>query len=275
MKNKIIIIIIILLFLFAPQIVSAFECPYDEINCEGLCSHYIDKDNNTICDYSLIEPETTNLTRNTDIINNSGPIISGADLKEYTVTEIAEIYDINPLTLTEELSKYLKITVKQTDSFQLLHDNYGLEPSIAKDIALAIKTDTPLETTTISEQTQDTKTTTYNTIPLSIIIITTYIITWILAKKKYIRLITHRRLWNLVLLSTFLISGLLGILILLRIDYGIIIQLPLNILYLHVETGIAMTIIAIFHILWHLKYFKNIIIKSNKLETKKTKQKIN
>jgi hypothetical protein len=57
----------------------------------------------------------------------------------------------------------------------------------------------------------------------------------------------------------FLVSGLLGILLVVRINYGPAIQLPFNILFWHVEFGIAMTLISIFHIIWHWQYFKGII----------------
>jgi len=40
----------------------------------------------------------------------------------------------------KELSEYHRINIKPTDSFQLLHDNYGVEPSVAKDIAVSTKT---------------------------------------------------------------------------------------------------------------------------------------
>ena len=98
--------------------------------------------------------------------------------------------------------------------------------------------------------------TTYHLIPISLFLILLYFITHILSKKKIISVVNHRKIWNFLLLITFLISGLLGILLIIRINFGIIIPLPFNTLFWHVETGIAMFVISIFHTLWHWAYFK-------------------
>ncbi len=96
---------------------------------------------------------------------------------------------------------------------------------------------------------------------ISIVLFLAYGISFVLAKKKKIKLITHRRIWNVLLLFAFLATGLTGLLLILKISHGIIIQLPGNMLFLHVETGIVMAIISIFHILWHFDYYKRIFIK--------------
>lgn len=90
-----------------------------------------------------------------------------------------------------------------------------------------------------------------------------YVITYILSKKQKIHYVTHKKLWNILLTVFFVISGLVGILLVIRINYKIDLNLPINLLKLHVETGIAMAVISVFHIFWHLTYYKN-IFKSNK-----------
>jgi hypothetical protein len=95
----------------------------------------------------------------------------------------------------------------------------------------------------------------YNFLPLSLVLLIAYGITYLLAGKKIISLVWHRRIWNLVLLFSFLASGLLGIFLVLKINYGFNWNWPLNILYWHVETGISMVVVSIFHISWHLKYY--------------------
>ena len=70
----------------------------------------------------------------------------------------------------------------------------------------------------------------------------------------------HRKFWNILLLITFLASGILGILLVIRINLGIAMLLPFNIMFWHVEIGIAMVVISIFHTLWHLPYFKNLFM---------------
>jgi len=95
-------------------------------------------------------------------------------------------------------------------------------------------------------------------LPIFLILIFFYALGCFLAKKKIISVANHRKIWNILLLITFFISGILGILLLLRLDFGWVIPLPFNILFWHVEAGIAMTIVSIFHIIWHWSYFKRL-----------------
>ncbi|MCK5475906.1 MAG: hypothetical protein KAI71_04980 [Candidatus Pacebacteria bacterium] len=100
---------------------------------------------------------------------------------------------------------------------------------------------------------------TYHLIPIFLVLILLYSVTHILSKKKIISIVNHRKIWNILLLITFLLSGISGILLVIKINFGIVVPLP-NILFLHVETGIAMFVISIFHTFWHWSYFKNMFI---------------
>jgi hypothetical protein len=100
----------------------------------------------------------------------------------------------------------------------------------------------------------------YHLIPISIVLIFLYLLTFIFSKKRIITKTTHIKIWNILLLITFLISGVLGILLIIGINFGF--TLSSKILFWHVEFGIAMAVIGIFHIIWHWKYFKS-ILKSN------------
>lgn len=71
--------------------------------------------------------------------------------------------------------------------------------------------------------------------------------------------ITHKKIWNFLLLLTFLGVGITGIFLTIQIEYGPIFNPPFNLLFWHVETGIAMFMISIFHLLWHYAYFKSYI----------------
>ena len=104
----------------------------------------------------------------------------------------------------------------------------------------------------------------YHLWPITAFLIGLYLLTWVLMKKKIIQFINHRRFWNLLLLLTVLVSGLLGVLLIFRINSGVITPMPFNILYWHVEFGIAMFIISIFHTLWHWNYFKIMFVRRKK-----------
>jgi hypothetical protein len=93
-------------------------------------------------------------------------------------------------------------------------------------------------------------------------LIVLYFVSWFLMNKGKISLIWHRRIWNIMLLASFLVVGVSGIFLALRLNYGISLGEYDDMLFNHVELGIVMTIIAIFHILWHLAYFKSIFKKN-------------
>jgi len=101
----------------------------------------------------------------------------------------------------------------------------------------------------------------YNFITILIITVLLYFLSFYLVKKNKIKLLTHRKIWNIVLLFSFLISGLIGLILVILIDYNIYISWYSKILWTHVEFGIVMAIISIFHIIWHFNYYKNIIKK--------------
>ena len=106
-----------------------------------------------------------------------------------------------------------------------------------------------------SSGTSTNKSSKYNFLTIMSGLIIAYAITWILSTAKKIKQVTHRRIWNIVLGAAGLVSAILGMLLLLNLDLGLNIILPFNMLYWHVEAGIALGIIAIFHIGWHWRYF--------------------
>lgn len=104
----------------------------------------------------------------------------------------------------------------------------------------------------------------YHFITITGSLILLYLITFFLEKKKKIRKITHQRIWNVLLAITFLVSGLLGLLLVVFINYHYIPSYYMDIKVWHVEFGIGMAIISIFHLLWHLKYYKAIFTRKKK-----------
>jgi hypothetical protein len=108
---------------------------------------------------------------------------------------------------------------------------------------------------------QSIVTTKYFFIPIAVCMILIYSLSLLLSKKKKITVSTHRKIWNVLLLITFLVTGILGLLLVFRVSFSLAVPYLSTLLYLHVEFGIAMTMISIFHIVWHWNYFKKIISK--------------
>jgi hypothetical protein len=95
--------------------------------------------------------------------------------------------------------------------------------------------------------------------PIILIISALYGLSYLLSTKHIIKVVVHRRIWNIILLVSTMISALLGLLLILGIDFGIDISFPFNSLFWHVEAGIAMGLVAVFHIAWHWRYFQKML----------------
>jgi spermidine synthase len=90
---------------------------------------------------------------------------------------------------------------------------------------------------------------------ITTVILTAYLGSLGLVKLGKINLIKQRRFWNIILLFSFLISGILGLVLAFCVDQKLAIGWYAQILWIHVETGIVMALVSIFHLLWHTKYF--------------------
>lgn len=99
----------------------------------------------------------------------------------------------------------------------------------------------------------------YNFWMIFVSLVIVYVISYVLTKTKTISVVAHRKFWNVMLLVTFIVCGLTGIFLTIRVENPGLFTLPSNFLFLHVEFGLAMALISIFHILWHWKYYINIL----------------
>lgn len=105
----------------------------------------------------------------------------------------------------------------------------------------------------------------YHFLSILITLLVVYSISYILAKTNRITLVTHKMIWNYILLVSFLLAGLIGLILAFLIDYKYSIVWYRQALWTHVEFGIAMTIVAIFHIIWHLNYYRA-MLRSDKIK---------
>jgi len=98
---------------------------------------------------------------------------------------------------------------------------------------------------------------TYNFLPIAGAVIALYIASWLLARQgKYLSVPTHRRIWNGVLLISFIGTLVFSIANVALFDTGIKLLPFMDVAFWHVEFGIVCMIIALFHALWHIPYFK-------------------
>ncbi|NLJ82275.1 MAG: hypothetical protein GX330_04020 [Bacteroidales bacterium] len=92
-----------------------------------------------------------------------------------------------------------------------------------------------------------------------------YLLSFILLKYKIIEKILHRKIWNSLLIISFLVTGITGLMIAFFIYYSYVPFYYIQLLFLHYNFGLAMTLISIFHAFWHWNYYKTIF--KNKKKT--------
>jgi cytochrome b561 len=102
----------------------------------------------------------------------------------------------------------------------------------------------------------------YNFTLILIITLGSYFISWLLFKKNKITLLQHRRFWNTILLFSFLVTCFIGLFLAFSIDNQLSLGWYLPLIWYHVEFGIVMALVSIFHLIWHIPYYKSYLSKS-------------
>jgi spermidine synthase len=97
--------------------------------------------------------------------------------------------------------------------------------------------------------------TVYPLFPITILVILFYALSFAFSRIGLVSKQNHRKFWNVALLLTFLISGLLGLLMVLKVNYKLQIPGYEQLVDLHVDFGIGMVIVGLFHFWWHLRYY--------------------
>ena len=93
----------------------------------------------------------------------------------------------------------------------------------------------------------------YETVIPSIPFVVGYIVTYTLYKAGLIKKSIHVNLWNFILFSAFLVTALAGFVLMVLLELGIITSINLGLLYWHVEFGITMALVTVFHIIIYWK----------------------
>lgn len=96
---------------------------------------------------------------------------------------------------------------------------------------------------------------TYHVLPIGITVLAVYLFSLYLSGTGFTARNAHRRFWNWVLLCSFIIAGLFGLFLALKISYRWEISFAETLLEWHVEAGIAMALSAVIHLTWHIGYY--------------------
>lgn len=216
-----------------PSTALAWEdCPYGEVDCAypGDCARYTDTNDDGICDLSQPEP--------TDSSTSAGAVLP---VDQSTTPTDQSTTPTDEGTTSGGGGRHRGATAALTESA----DTPTTPPSAAATTGTAANTDSG----------GNALLTHYYVSPIAIAFFLIYAVSFFLYKTKRIKIATHRKIWNVMLLATFLVTGIFGLLLTIQLDYALPFQMPVDILFWHVEAGIAMSLISIFHIAWHSKYY--------------------
>ena len=220
------ILLLLLLQTVAIKAQNDFKCPWNEVNCPGKCGAYHDANGDGYCDYGMVDiPEVKDTT----------PVI---------VPETTKVVEKDE-TGTENNGAFLDSGNNTQEDDTLQTDTASIQKG---------SKDNPQTEETAAPPTRRP----YTLILISALVFGLYFLTYFLSKTKILRKCNHRRIWNILLALTFLGSGVLGIILVIQLNYGIWMGIYREFLYWHVEFGIAMGLIGILHALWHWRYFNNL-----------------
>lgn len=87
----------------------------------------------------------------------------------------------------------------------------------------------------------------YDSLVPSLSVLIGYLFTYTLYKGRLIRKTIHVNLWNFIIGIAFLVSGGGGFLLLILMELGIVLPISPQLLYWHVELGITLVAVTLFH----------------------------
>jgi spermidine synthase len=109
----------------------------------------------------------------------------------------------------------------------------------------------------------------YLFIPIGILALFLYTCSYLMVRLELWQISIHRKLWNLLLLVTFILTATLGLLLVIKINFKLDWKFVEAFLKWHVDFGIAMSFVAIFHLSWHWRYYLNLLRRKENVPDKK------
>ena len=200
----------------------ATSCPYGMVNdpYPGQCPRYVDLDGNGICDLSQTTTTTADDTSTTSTTSVDTSTTDGA-----TSTDTGHGNGANADGAL----------VNQTDANSTV----------------------PQDSPSLDSGNLDGDATNYQVLPVTMIIIGSYLVTYFLFKKGILNRTKHRRIWNLLVTLGYIGSGGTGIILAVLINLGIRTALNPSLTFWHVELSVLMVVATLIHLHIYRKPFKN------------------
>ncbi len=219
---------------------SFAQCPRGRVNSANCCGAHYDANKNFICDYSEVK---------TVVESEKEPE------KEVKKVEVVSVEKNLTVAQHDKSKSCAGCKHKCSESSENVEAVASSEEDEFKSMDEEV--DTTSVTATELEAIDKPKEKPYSLIFISLLTFGLYAFTWALAKLKKIKLSLHRKIWNVILFLTFLVSCLFGFFLVIQLNYDFVMDWYKTLIYWHVQFGIAMTIIAFFHAIWHTKYYIN------------------
>lgn len=216
------------------------------VDCPGRCGRYVDGNGDGFCDHGRL----------------SAPQPEAAKPAETAKTEQSKP---TPTKVKDDKKQSVEPTTATAPETQTEAETETTETEVSVPAATAA------EESEVTEEPKSEAKSPYPVYPICGGLIVLYLISVLLVKRDVWQKATHRKVWNIALTVTFLVSCLLGLLLAFFIHHGYYPTTYVDFLHIHVWFGIGMTMIAVFHLLWHLNYYKA-IFKSRKQEAGSRKQ---
>jgi hypothetical protein len=87
-----------------------------------------------------------------------------------------------------------------------------------------------------------------------------YLFTYSLYRMNLIKKALHINIWNLIIGLAFLISAGAGFVLLLLMEFGVALPISPQLLYWHVELGISLALVTVFHFHTYWKSSKTMFV---------------
>jgi len=95
----------------------------------------------------------------------------------------------------------------------------------------------------------------YGLIPIGLFLALGYGISLLFSRLDILSKAAHRRIWNYALLTAFLVTAALGILMAIQVNYRLEVPWTEKVLKMHVNFGLGLSLIGLFHLLARGSYF--------------------
>ena len=95
----------------------------------------------------------------------------------------------------------------------------------------------------------------YHIIPIGLLLILCYLFSLLSVRMQILEQARHRRFWNILLLLFFFSVSLLGLFLAIKANYKLNIPWIDPVMRWHVDTGVGLAVVAVFHFTWHLRYY--------------------